>query len=365
MTSGARRLADYLLVFTVLLAATAIGAAIFPFTSVTDVAMLYLLGAGVAAARVGRGPGVLAGLLSIALFDFFFIPPRYTFAISDWRYLITFAVMLGAVLGVGALAHRVREQADRMQKERVEVEAERLRTSLLSSLSHDLRTPLGAITGAASSLLEDDSALPLVARHDLAETILEEAQRMNRLIGNLLDMIRVETGALRVHREWQPLEEVIGVARMRLGDRLHAHPVTVRLPADLPLVPLDGLLIEQVLINLLENAIKYTPPGTPIDIAAARDDGAVRVSVADRGPGLVPGEEARVFEKFYRSPTVPTSASGVGLGLTICKGIVTSHGGKIWAESRPGGGAVFHFTLALTGAGAPPNEVPASPEAKV
>ena len=246
--------------------------------------------------------------------------------------------------------------AERTQREQVEIEAERLRTSLLSSLSHDLRTPLGAITGAASSLLEERANVPEGTRRSLLETILAESQRMSRLIGNLLDMIRVESGALQVQKEWQPLEEPVGVALIRLEDRLRDHPVTVTLPSDLPLVPVDSVLIEQVLINLLENAVKYTPAGTPIEISAAAMDGAVRVEIADRGPGLPPGEETEIFEKFHRARGAAT-VGGVGLGLTICRGIVTAHGGRIWAENRAGGGAAFRFTLPL--AGPPPAAVPA------
>ncbi|MGE5760840.1 MAG: ATP-binding protein, partial [Gemmatimonadota bacterium] len=261
--------------------------------------------------------------------------------------------------GQAALALERALLAERAHHEQLEIEAERLRTALLSSLSHDLRTPLGAITGAASSLLEEQSPLAPAARRDLLQTILEEARRMNRLIGNLLDMIRVESGALEVQKEWQPLEEVVGVALIRLDDRLHGHPVTVSLPPDLPLVPLDGVLIEQVFVNLLENAVKYTPAGTSIEISATAVDGAVRVEVADRGPGLPPGEESRIFEKFYRAPAA-TAQGGIGLGLTICRGIVTAHGGRIWAENRPGGGALFRFTLPVTG-GSP---VPVLAEAK-
>jgi two-component system sensor histidine kinase KdpD len=198
--------------------------------------------------------------------------------------------------------------------------------------------------------------LPEATRRGLLETILEESQPMSRLIGNLLDMIRVESGALQVQKEWQPLEEAVGVALIRLDDRLRDHPVTVTLPPDLPLVPLDGVLIEQVLINLLENAVKYTPAGTPIEISAAVTDGVVRVDVADRGPGLPPGEEARIFKKFHRASS-GALAGGIGLGLTISRGIVTAHGGRIWAENRAWGGAVFRFTLPL--AGSPPVPVPA------
>jgi two-component system sensor histidine kinase KdpD len=245
------------------------------------------------------------------------------------------------------------------QQSQVEIEAERLRTALLSSLSHDLRTPLAGITGAATSLLQDRSMRDEV-RTDLLQTIVEEAQRMNRLIGNLLDMIRVETQTLVVQKEWQPLEEPIGVALIRTDDVLQGREVQVTLPPDLPLVPLDGLLIEEVLINLLENAAKYTPAGTPINISAKGIDGVVTVDVADRGPGLPPGEEGRIFEKFYRSVGSP-AGGGVGLGLTICRGIVQAHGGRIWAENRPGGGAVFRFTLPIEGTppALPPREVAA------
>ena len=496
---------EYLRAAAVIAVCTALAAGVFRFLSVTDVAMVYLLGVGVVAARYGRGPSVFAALGSIAVFDFFFVPPFYTFAVSDVRYLLTFAVMLGIALMISGLTLRIRAQAEsardrerrtatlygmsrelagargrgelvrvverhvaesfaaqaqillpgdggrveipvgtspaypidekersvaqwafdhgkvagvgsdtlpgslaryvplpgsagmvgvvgvraadprrlqdpvlqrlletfaaqaavaleralvaeQAQHEQVEAEAERLRTALLSSLSHDMRTPLGAITGAASSLLEDRGSLPEAARRELVRTILEESTRMNRLIGNLLDMIRLESGALQVQKEWQPLEEVVGVALIRLEERLKGHPVTVRLPADLPLLLMDGLLVEQVFVNLLENAVKYTPPGTPVEITAAAGDGAVVVDVADRGPGFPPGEEARVFDKFYRIAGA-TNTAGVGLGLTICRGIVTAHGGRIWADNRAGGGAVFHFTLPL--AAEPPASVPA------
>jgi len=265
----------------------------------------------------------------------------------------TLLQLLETFAGQAALALERAQLADRAQKEEVEVEAERLRTSLLSSLSHDMRTPLGAITGAASSLLEDQGkGITEPARRELLQSIVDESNRMNRLIGNLLDMIRLESGALRVQAEWQALEEPVGVALIRLGERLQQHPVQVNLPRDLPLVPMDAVLIEQVFVNLLENAAKYTPAGTPIEIAAAVLDGVVRVDVLDRGPGIPAGEEARIFEKFYRVAG-GGPATGVGLGLTICRGIVTAHGGRIWVENRSGGGAAFHFTLPLGSTPAP------------
>lgn len=481
---------------------------VFRHLSITDVAMIYLLGAMVVASRCGRGPSLVNAVLSIALFDFLFVPPYLTFQVSDLNYILTFGTMLVVALLLSGFTLRIREQAqlardrehrtaalyalsrdlavtraregvveaarkhlgdsfgcasqllvpgtegglqvlapegaapvmdekeisvadwafrrgelagagtatlpgarglhlplkgaggivgvlavaspelqrfqdpserhlleafagqvglalervtlaERNQQARLEVEAERLRTSLLSSLSHDLRTPLGVITGAASSLRERADGLAPAARLDLLDSILEESQRMNRLIGNLLDMIRLETGSLQVQKEWQPLEDAVGVALIRMGERLAQHPVSVQLPPDLPLVPLDAVLLEQVFINLLENAAKYTPEGTPIEIAASAAPGQVTVTIADRGPGIAAGEAERIFEKFYRSEGAPPGR-GVGLGLTIARGIVTAHGGRIWAEPRQGGGAVFSFTLPLTGA--PPPPVPAETE---
>jgi two-component system sensor histidine kinase KdpD len=173
---------------------------------------------------------------------------------------------------------------------------------------------------------------------------------MTRLVTNLLNMIRVETGALAVQKSWQPLEEALGVALLRMEERLRAHPVTTDLPADLPLVPIDELLIEQVFINLLENAVRYTPAGTQIDISARAEGRSLVVEVADRGPGVPPGQEDAVFGRFHRANAALADAgAGSGLGLTICRGIVTAHGGRMWMESRAGGGALVRFTLPLTG----------------
>ena len=192
--------------------------------------------------------------------------------------------------------------AEEAQQAQVQIETERLRNSLLSSVSHDLRTPLTAITGATSTLLERGYTLDPPTRHELLQTVYEEADRLNRLVSNLLEMTRLESGAVQVHKEWQPLEEVVGAALTRLEVPLRDHPLTTHLPADLPLVPLDSVLMEQVLINLLDNAIKYTPPGSPIPLSAWATEGAVTVEVADQGPGLAPGDQQRIFEKFYRVP---------------------------------------------------------------
>jgi two-component system, OmpR family, sensor histidine kinase KdpD len=262
-------------------------------------------------------------------------------ASGQLRLLETFANQIALAIERSSLA----EQAEAA---RVRLESERLSETLLSSVSHDLRTPLAVITGAGSSLLATDVALDEGTRRELIETIVEECQRLNRLVGNLLEMTRLESGALRVRREWHSLEEVVGAALTRLKDRLAGREVSVRLPDDLPLVPLDDVLMEQVLFNLVENALKYTPAGTPLDIEARAGKGRVIVDVADRGPGLPPGEENSIFEKFHRVRR-EGEPGGVGLGLTICRGIVQAHGGTIVAMNRPGGGALFRIELPVSG----------------
>lgn len=462
--------------------ATAVGLVFRGVLSTTDVAMLFLLAVVVVGARARQRPALVASALAIAAFDFCFVPPFYTFAVGDLRYLLTFGMMLGIAIVMARLTGRIREQiehararerrtaaayalsrdiaasrdadeilaamarhireafassvttilpdasgvfpeadgvarwvferrqmaglgtqtlpatpalylpleasggalgvvrveprdprdardpvrrqlleafvgqgavalaraqlAERHQQSEIDVKTERLRTSLLSSLSHDLRTPLASIEGAASTLLGAEP--PPEERRTLANSIVRESRRMSRLVANLLDMVRLEAGALHVNKEWQPVEEVVGVALVLLEERLEGHPVATHVPADLPLVPIDGLLIEQVLINLIENAVKYAPEQTPIEIDATAVSDAVIVGVSDRGPGIPPGEEARIFEKFHRA-TDDDSAGGVGLGLTICQGIVAAHGGRMWAENREGGGAVFRFTLPIEG----------------
>ncbi|MFL5245187.1 MAG: DUF4118 domain-containing protein [Gemmataceae bacterium] len=252
--------------------------------------------------------------------------------------------LMEAFAGQAAVALERANLAAEAERVRVLVESERLRNSLLSAVSHDLRTPLTAIAGASSTLLEGGEGLAADARRELLESIGDEAESLNNLVGNLLDMTRLEAGALTVQKEWQSVEELVGAVLNRLGRKLAERAIVTRVPADLPLLFVDGVLIQQVLANLLENAEKYSPPNGAIEISASPFGRAVVIKVADHGPGLPPGDEKRVFEKFYRSPAV-RSRSGAGLGLTICRGIVELHGGKIWAENRGEGGAVFAFSL--------------------
>jgi two-component system sensor histidine kinase KdpD len=187
------------------------------------------------------------------------------------------------------------------------------------------------------------------------ETISDEASRLNRLVRNLLDMTSLEAGALRLVKVWQPLEEVVGVVLNRLEEQLERRPVKVHIPAEAALVPFDAGLLEHVLMNLVENAIKYTPPGSPIDIGASAVEGGVEVEVTDHGAGVPPGQETQIFEKFHR---VPSRVSGMGLGLTICRGILSVHGGSIRCENRATGGASFRFFLPREGEAPPMNILP-------
>jgi two-component system, OmpR family, sensor histidine kinase KdpD len=297
-----------------------------------DVDMLYVLVVGVSSVMFSRRTAIFAAALAAGAYDFFFVPPVGSLAINDERYLLTFAMMFVVALITSGLTARVRR-----------ARVEELRSALLSAVSHDLRTPLAAITGAATTLREGDRALTPAQKADLLGAICLEAERLEQLVGNLLEMTRLASGTLRVKREWVPVEELVGSALTRLESRLNGRPVRTELPADLPLVSVDPVLAEQVFVNLVENVVKYTPPGSPLEISARTEPGHVVIDVADRGPGIRGGQEGRIFEKFFRGEH--PGVSGAGLGLAICRGIVEAHGGKLSAENREGGGALFRIRL--------------------
>lgn len=227
------------------------------------------------------------------------------------------------------------------------VQAEQLRSALLSSVSHDLRTPLAAIAGASASLLDNSQALAEGVREELLQSIVEESSRLARLVNNLLDMTRLESGAVTLNKQWHVLEEIIGSARSRLRRELEDHPVLVDIPADFPLVHVDGLLLEQLFVNLLENAARYTPAGSRVRIAAQALPGRVEILMADQGPGLPSGSESKIFDKFFRGDTSSSvdGRRGAGLGLAICKAVAESHDGTIVARNVPTGGAEFVVSL--------------------
>ena len=485
---------------------TAAGMLMSPLFELVNVAMVYLLAVVLIAARYGRGPAVATSIVAVAAFDFFFVPPALTFAVSDAQYLLTFVIMLVVALVISDLTARVRLQAnvaghrerrtallyamsrelaatrgqeamaavsvrhmsevfdsqvvvllpdangkltyprtsaipgsfrgadlavaqwvqdhgepaglgtdtlpagealylplagtqkvlgvlavlpanprrvllpeqfhlletfgaqialaieraqlaDHAHRAQVTAETEGLRNALLASISHDLRTPLAVISGASSSLLEKGAQLPAAEREALARSIFQQSQAMAELIASVLQMTRLEGGAITLARDWHALSEITGSVLTRLHERLAAHHVRVWLPDKLPLLRVDAGLIEQVLANLLENAAKYTPAGTAITLSAEVRDREVLVVIEDAGPGLPDGDPEQLFAKFHRG--APEGAvGGVGLGLAICRAIVGLHRGRIWAERRPGGGATFSFTLPLEEA--PP--VPAEKE---
>jgi two-component system sensor histidine kinase KdpD len=229
------------------------------------------------------------------------------------------------------------------------LESERLRNSLLAALSHDLRTPLTVLIGLAESLSLTKPPLS-TGQMETAEAIQDEARRMSTLVSNLLDMARIESGDVTLNLQWQPLEEVVGAALEASRNMLKQHHVEVKLPADLPLVRIDALLIERVLVNLLENASKFTPAGSTVVLSAEVVGGELKVSVSDNGPGLPVGREEAVFQKFTRGDR-ESATPGVGLGLAICRAIVESHHGKIVGINNPAGGVTFSLTLPL---GTPP-----------
>jgi two-component system sensor histidine kinase KdpD len=265
--------------------------------------------------------------------------PRRVLLPEQFHLLETFA-------GQIAIALERAELAERAQRARVEAETEGLRNALLASISHDLRTPLAVISGASSTLVDKAQSLPAAEREALARSIYEQSRQMSELVGNVLEMTRLEAGAIALNRDWHSMSEIIGGALRRMEPRFGARPVAVDLPMDLPLVRADAALIEQVLANLLENAVKYTPARTRIHIHVEPRPEAVTVSVEDEGPGLPDGDPERLFAKFARGHP-ESSVGGVGLGLAICRAIVHLHGGRIWAERSATGGSAFRFTLPL------------------
>ncbi len=234
--------------------------------------------------------------------------------------------------------------AEQARKTQVEMEAERLRNSLLSSISHDLRTPLATIVGSASTLAEDQGRLKTEDKIELSRAIYDEAQRMSNLVNNILDMARLDTGIIELNKQWHPVEEIIGTVLTRLHKSLQRRQVKVDLPPGLPMIYADSVMIEQLLINLLENSLRYTPPNSALEITVKTLPTAIETSVGDYGPGIPEGLENHLFEKFFRVRH-EGAQSGVGLGLAICKAIVEIHGGTIRALNRPTGGAVFTFSI--------------------
>ncbi|MFO1402137.1 MAG: DUF4118 domain-containing protein [Steroidobacteraceae bacterium] len=468
------------------LACTGIGFLLHPPLSLTNVALLYVLGAAIAGLRLGRAAAALTALLNVALFNFCFVPPRFSFAVADGQYLVTFVAMLAVALVIAQLVEAVRARARAAAEEarrtallyalsrallaerdpaalaaaacrqveevfgapallwlpdaagrlqaggaapelleavqavfddtapaapgealhaagdwlclplraasrrlgvlalrsgaaggrpegerhalleafgaqialaleraqfaaaaeaaRLASETEKLRSTLLASISHDVRTPLAVITSASSTLADPTITLDAAARAALVHTIEVRARDVAGLVTNVLELMRLESGPLPLQRDWEDLADLTGAALARVQERLAGHAVELALPADLPPVRVDAGLVTQLLANLLENAARHTPDGTRICVRAEPQPGVVWVHVDDEGPGLPPGPPEALFAKFHRGRT-EAAAGGAGLGLAICRAIVEAHGGRISATNRVPRGARISFTL--------------------
>jgi two-component system sensor histidine kinase KdpD len=302
-------------------------------------ALVFLTAILAAAVLYGLGPALFGSVISLLVYNYFFLPPLFTFTIADASNIVT-------LFFFGVVAVVASDLAARMRRHALVAETERLRSAMLTSLSHDLRTPLASIVGAASSLITSRQSLTEAARDDLIATIHQEAGRLHRFISNLLDMTRLESGAIAPNLELVDLSDVTGTALRRAEEILALHCVKADIPADLPLVRLDPVLFEQVIFNLLDNAAKYSPPHSCILLRAREDDGLVRMEIADEGHGIPPGESERIFEKFHRAAAGDRQRAGTGLGLAICRGFLQAMRSNIAAANRTDRpGAIFTLTL--------------------
>ncbi len=336
------KLKKYICAFGVISILTVPGFFLRQVLDTSTIAMFYLLGVVGIAFWWGRGPALSASFLSALMLDYFITVPYFSFAISNPQSWISLFVMLVESLVISALAAKSREG----ETHRIAAETEKNRSALLSAVSHDLRTPLTAIEGAASSLVADQNLGP-EERSKLCQMIFDESERMNRLVQNLLDMTRLQTEVPQLRKEWQSMEELVGMALGRLKNRLASRPFTLDLQPGLPLIRVDGLLVEQLLLNLLENALNHTSAGTPIQLSVKSVGDMVELEIADRGHGIKSGEEKIIFEKFTRG--YHGDKGGSGLGLSICRAIAQAHGGTIGARNRPEGGASFVVRLPIGG----------------
>jgi two-component system sensor histidine kinase KdpD len=321
--------------------------------------MLYLLGVVAVALLWGRLASCVAAVLGMMAFDYLFVDSlidhRFTFHLH-LHNLVVFAGMLGIAQLVAWLIDGLRtktraelgmaiEQARLIEETNVaklEAEAERARSVLLSSVSHDLRTPLASIKIAAETLVAELPTIRPEEGIELASMLLGEAEKLDHMLGNLLDLTRLEDAFVRLNKDWQSLEEIVGAVLTRLENQRGKLPISTDLPQGMPFVLVDPVLIELLISNLLENAIRHAP-GKPVALSAAQQPGQIRIEVRDNGPGLPKDLHERVFDKFYRSPG--SGDGGTGLGLAICKAIAEAHGGKIWVEDAPNGGSSFIFAL--------------------
>ena len=336
------------------LACTLIGLLMQPRFDIVNIAMVYLLAVVGVALYASRGAAVFSAALSVLAFDIFFVPPAGMLTVHDAQYLLTFAIMLVVALAISSLRLRARREQERRITMAVDADRERLRSTLLASISHDLRTPLAVMAGASSSLAEQGERLSVAERNALARSIYDQTAAMTGQVDKVLQMTRLELGGLALERDWASIAEIAGSVLGRLQSRLEQHRVAVDIPDDLPLVRVDAPLIALVFSNLLENAARHTPADTTVHVRARLSGNEIEISVDDFGPGLGEQDTDRLFDKFHQRRQ-EGSGAGIGLGLAICRAIIDLHGGRILAETLPGGGARFRFVL-------PVEQAPKAPE---
>jgi two-component system sensor histidine kinase KdpD len=305
----------------------------------TNIILFYLLVVVFIAIRYGIGPAVATSILSVLAFDFFLVPPYLTLSVADIQYLFTFAAFLVVGIVVSTFASKVREHL-------IQRQTEKLHSALLSSISHDLKTPLVSITGALTTLLDGKSHLDEKHKRDLLETASEESARLNRLVNNLLDMTKMEAGVLRIYKKPCDLRDLIGTCLEQLKNKIGQRSIKMDIPKDLPELPMDFLVMAKALFNVIDNALKYSTDNSSIDIRASMIDAKVRLEIKDYGCGIPKEDLKRIFEKFYRVEK-SLHTSGTGLGLSISKGIIEAHGGQISAESDFGKGTTIVIILPM------------------
>lgn len=327
-------------------ACTLAGWLMLPSFELANIAMVYVLGVVIVATRFGRGPSLVTTLLGVALFDYLFVPPRLAFMTREPRYLVMFAFMVATGLIVGSLTERLRVETVTSARLSAQVDFERQRSSLLSSVSHDFRTPLATVTAATGALLDTDTPLDTDTSKQLLNAILHESTRIARMIDNLLQMTRLDAKHIQPNLHNQYLEEPIGAAAGRFASDLASGRIQLNLPDDLPMCRFDNDLVEIVLVNLIENALKYSDASNPVEIEARVCARVVRVDVLDRGSGIPSAERVGLFEKFHRLSNA-RSKRGFGLGLAICRAAMQAQGGHVDSEPRAGGGSTFYLELPI------------------
>lgn len=388
-----KKFLGYLVAVIVIAAATAVLRSFGGHINPTTVALAFLLIVVFVATAWGPKPAIVASLLGVACLNFFFLPPLHTFTVADPENWVALFAFLITAITVGQLSAHARRRAEEANAARSETEAlygelketfeqasqakalkqsERLKSALLDAVTHDLRTPLASIKASVTTLLDDqplasatemESPLGEADRREMLEVIDEECDRLNRFIGGLIELARIEAGEMQLRRQWGAVEEIISAALARAAPLTRGRRVKLDIEAELPVLRVDEQAVSEVVYTLVDNAVKYSPTELPIEIAAKRrGDSQVEMSVEDQGAGIPSPLRQRVFDKFFRATRdgdVSTQQpSGTGMGLAIAKGIVEAHNGRIWIESGAGGkGTRVLFTLPIGDEDPEPNEV--------